>query len=232
MRSIFHPELEHSLVKQQIVIDGERAKHLIKSVRLNLNERVLLLDGKGRKGLSLVTQIGRHDLTLTIESIECNQNAGKIDLAICCSKKDAMEEIVRNSVELGIVRLIPIISTYAQRDFCWNSRLDRIAESALIQSNNPYFPEFCSTQTWDELLETITTYDQVFYFSSQSTGTVPQKMATRCLMIIGPEGGLSQEEERQLSQISNLHLLQLDTPIMRAATAQVAAVGWLKSLGF
>lgn len=232
MRSIFYTELNQVQNGQQIVLSDDRAKHLIKSVRINIGENVLLLDGIGGRATASVCHVTKHEIVFTITQITQNLSDSTIDLAICCCKKEAMEEIIRNAVELGIGKIYPIESQYAQRDFEWNARLDRIAESALIQSNNLFFPQQMSALGWKDFLNLVSSYQQVFYFSSQQRGGKTASLRGRCLMIIGPEGGLSTDEEQGLIDIPTVQLVQLLTPIMRAPTALTAAVGWLKALGF
>lgn len=232
MRSILYPELNQVQNGQQICFADERAKHLIKSVRINIGEDILLLDGVGKKALASIGHITKNEIVLSVNQVEQCSSAATIDLAICCCKKEAMEEIIRNAVELGIGKIYPIESQYAQRDFEWNARLDRIAESALIQSNNLFFPQQMSVLGWKDLLSLVSSYQQVFYFSSQQRGGIPAALKGRCLMIVGPEGGLSADEEQGLIDIPTVQLVQLLTPIMRAPTALTAAVGWLKALGF
>ncbi len=232
MRSLYLNNASELKVHQTIVIDGEGAHHLIKAVRISLHERLLLLDGQGARIEAEVIQLSKHQVTVTVLNVEQKEVVHGIDVAICCCKKEAMEEMVRNAVELGISSIIPVLSQFSQRDFEWNARHQRIAESALIQSNNLYFPKQSQIVSWQELLVLAEKYDNIFYFSSQQSGRSPQPIEGNCLVIIGPEGGLTELEEEQLQQVPKLQLVQLKTPIMRAPTALTASIGWLKALGF
>ena len=73
-------------------------------------------------------------------------------------------------------------------------------------------------------------YDKVFTFSSSDNTQKPRsqiKGFKKALVVIGPEGGFSQEEETILGNDQKTTMINLPTPILRAPHALSAAVGFL-----
>lgn len=229
MKAVYWRESFNEL--HALKIEGEQAHHLIKVARVKVGEEVLVLNGKGFVAKSRVTIVSKKDLSLEIIEVTKVDNLGTIDLLIMVPKKEYLEDIFRSSVELGIRRIYPMVSTYSQQSFEVNNRLERIMESALVQSNNPFFPEIKPLLQFHDLDTLLDNYEEIFYFSSQTKevrGARPHRASA--LLIIGPEGGLSPEEEQYLFDHDAVQLIHLDGPILRSVTAVPTAFGYISAL--
>lgn len=227
MRAIFYdepiPEVGDAL------IEGERARHLIKSSRVRKNEKVLLLNGKGQVACAHIVEITKKEVIVQIESIEIMPRLHEIDLIVCLPKKDAFEDIIRSAMELGVGRIIPCYSEYSIRNFKYLERFDKIIESAMIQSNNPYQIKIEDVVEFNEIEQIISEYKNTFYFSSQTKLKGGVASSGRSVIIIGPEGGMSLSEEESLTSNADISLIHLNCPILKAQTAVSAGVGFLLS---
>src|SRR5690606_7785814 len=108
-------------------------------------------------------------------------------------------------------------------------RMNKHLVSAMEQSNNYILPELelnvLSTLDFSQ-------YDNVYLFSTRKVeGDVKSKLTTaeRNLILIGPEAGFSTQELIQIEKLSQIKLINLPTPILRAPTAVSCAVGYLLS---
>ena len=215
----------------QLNVEGDVAKHLTKVARIKLEERVLALNGRGAKALTKVSLLLKKEVVLQVEKIEKMKKSFFLDLAICTPKKDAFEQILKNSTEIGFSKIIPVRSKFSQLEYVATERYEKIVESALIQSNNCFIPEIHHQLDFVALSELAQKYDQVVYFSSRDleTGSL-EKVEGKILMIVGPEGGLSiGEEEFLVKDIKNLTSLHLPTPILRAPNAVSVGAGLILS---
>ncbi len=228
MRAIFFEEMDQLGPGLSTVVEGERAKHLIKSVRIRVGEEVLLMDGKGAVAEAEISEVLKKEVVITVKAMRFIPKEQTIDLLICLPKKDAFEDIVRSSVELGISKIIPCYSEYSQSPFKMSERYDRIIESGLIQSNNPYAPIIDEARSLTDIANISSGYDHVLYLSSvKGNEFKPIEKVRNMLLIIGPEGGLSEAEEEQLSFVKDIQTIHINCPIMRAPTAFNVGVGYI-----
>jgi 16S rRNA (uracil1498-N3)-methyltransferase len=96
-----------------IVISGERAHHL-NVVRVKVGEEILILNGRGLKFFAKIINITKKDIALKIFKFERSTPNDILDLAIATPKKEAFEDILKISVELGINQIVPLFSQYCQ----------------------------------------------------------------------------------------------------------------------
>ncbi|MCK5882237.1 MAG: 16S rRNA (uracil(1498)-N(3))-methyltransferase [Bacteriovoracaceae bacterium] len=228
MRAIFLESMENLGPGLSTCLEGDRAKHLIKSIRINEGEELLLMDGKGTVAKATVTEILKKQVVLTIASTRFVPKEKEIDLLICLPKKDAFEEIVRGAVEMGISKIIPAYSEFSQGKFKPSERYDRIIESGIIQSNNAHGPILSAAIDLTDLENISSFYDKIIYFSSRKGDALSLSGdEKKILLIIGPEGGLSEEEEKILAEHKKAETIHIPCPIMRAPTAFNVGVGYL-----
>ena len=227
MRAIFYSfQKENDL--RSIIVTDDSAKHLI-VVRIRVNEEILVLNGCGQKALTKVMVIAKNYIELIVLSVEDAKPTHKINLAIANPKKEAFEDILKIAVELGIQNIYPLTSKYSQYSYIYNDRIQRILESALIQSNNPFLP---AIHPQAELLDYLESFDTPLYFfnSRQNNCGKPEKISKAQTILIGPEGGFSLTEEDLILSKHNVFSIHLPTPILRAPTAVASSIGYLLSL--
>jgi 16S rRNA (uracil1498-N3)-methyltransferase len=197
-------------------------------VRIELNEELLLLNGKG---LCVITQVTGHTkrlLTLKYISSLQNQKNDRLDVALGMPKKDALDLSLKQSVELGFGKIILVKSDYSQIKFPEDDRLQSLLVSALEQSNAAYIPQVVKSDwqdiSWNE-------YKTVVLMDSQTDKSelLPngQGIEGSVLLVVGPEGGFSPAEREFLHALSHVKILKLPTPIMRTPTALAAGAGIL-----
>ncbi|MBL6990036.1 MAG: 16S rRNA (uracil(1498)-N(3))-methyltransferase [Bacteriovoracaceae bacterium] len=238
MRAIFYdvPTLDDLQIGSLIKIEKERAHHLIKVVRINIGEKILLLSGKGHKIFCTVKSVSKYLVEVEIEDIKFCPPNSSLDLALCMPKRDAFEEVLRFAVEIGIQKIIPLYSKFSARNFKVTSRHSKVIESAIIQSNNPYDIKIEEINKFESIEEMAKNYKRVFYFTSQyalnNYDDLHNKIAddAKCLMIIGPEGGLSLQEENLIKTLNNIKVFHLPSNILKTPTAVCVASGFLMGI--
>lgn len=224
MRAFFVDELPES--GDEITLEGDTFNHL-KVVRLKSNEGFLLLDGRGGQSYAnLVSLEKRYAIVKTQKPIYSEQSS-TFDLAIGIVKKDAFDLCLKMAVELGVRRIIPIESKYAQRYELNHERANRLMIQALEQSNSRWLPELVGPTNITELVKNSQNYSQVIVMG-MSTGVHPanlKQLSGELLGVIGPEGGFDSSEEDLLADQKNTSAVHLPTPILRTPTALAALAG-------
>jgi 16S rRNA (uracil1498-N3)-methyltransferase len=226
MRAVFLKEdLDVNQIKSII---GDSAHHL-NVVRSKENDEIILLNGNGKKGFAKIVSISKKEIIVNIERIEIAENNNKIELVFSTPKKDAFEDIIKFCVELGVNKIQPLSSKFSQFDFVANERIDRLIESAMIQSNNLFWPEILPQIPLDKFLEVNEL--MFIYFSSRPVkNNLALNSSEKVKILIGPEGGFSPDESEKILLHKNVNLIHFNTPILRAPTAVATSIGYLLSL--
>lgn len=234
MRSVFVENLDLSASK--IVLKSKDYHHLINVIRLKKNEKVLLFDKCENVLNAQVVLITKKDIELVIleKSKYQKRSQHSFSVALGKLKKDALDLSIKQLVEIGCENIIIYQSSFSQSYPLKWDRVEKLIISAMEQSNNFVFPKVTELN-FDKLVEKISkNSDQVVYFSSLETEVSErdQKIDTfpiSPLLIIGPEGGLSDLEEKKILDKTSF-VLNLPTPILRAQTAVSFCSGfWLGS---
>ena len=231
MRALYLKDLKSEIHKNIVTISGEKANHLRKVVRIKVGEKILLLNGNGFSAEGLIESYNKKEIQVKILELKHKETKGPFfDLAFCTPKKNACDEIFKIATELGVGEIHPIHSEYSSRYPLNFERVGKVLESALIQSNNPYFPKVNDVLNFNDLGKLFVHYDKVFTFSSTADVKVSRsqiKGFKKGLVVIGPEGGFSPEEEAFLESEKKTTVIHLPTPILRAPHALSVAVGFL-----
>lgn len=213
------------LENDQLTIEGDRFHHLVKVVRAKVSDEVMVLDGKGSKAIARVNSINKRDIELSLSQKETLANPHILSVMIGCPKKDAAEEILRRSTELGIKKIIFFEAEHSPWSYVSSDRSEKIIESALIQSNNLWAPEVLALGK-NELEAELAHYQRGLWLHLQNEEKKALTSHLPDLLCIGPEAGWSAAEVEFFRSKSNLSMLTLKTPILRAEHALSVAAGY------
>lgn len=226
MRAIYY-QFDKSQKLTTISVMGDAAKHL-NVVRVKEDEEILLLNGKGLKAITKVKSLSKNQIDLEVQEYLESVHFHQISLAIAAPKKDAFEDILKMAVELGVLNIYPLSSDFSQYEYSESDRVQRILESALIQSNNAFMPIIHPQIKLAKFLETLNS--PLFFFNSRPENCgKAEKIIGEKIVLIGPEGGFSAAEESSIISKSNVFSIHLPTPILRAPTAVASSIGYLLS---
>ena len=154
-----------------------------------------------------------------------------VTLYLCLTKGDKMDTAVRQAVEMGVSKIVPVLSTncVSRPDdkslIKKQERWQKIADEAAGQSGRGILPEVTQCISFKKAAELIKNDDLCLFFY-EIGGTPLDKLNNNTKtvsVIIGPEGGFSKEEAEKLESIG-ARVTTLGPRILRAETAPVAAV--------
>ena len=225
MRSVFVENLNLYIpeTSTNIILKVKEYHHLVNVIRLKVNEKILLFDKEQNIFSVQVLKIDKKEIEFEIsEKKKAEKRALNFSLALGKLKKDALDLSIKQLVEIGCQSIIIFESSFSQSYKLKSERIDKLIISAMEQSNNFVFP----TIVEKNLSELLKTDENIIYFTSiakkhQKIDTLPSD----CLLIIGPEGGLSEREEKAISERCQ-NMIHLPTPILRAQTAVSFCLGY------
>lgn len=210
-------------IEENYVLSEPSVHHLVNVVRIQKGEEVLLLNGRGLKVKALVEYVSRKEVRLKRISSTQEERTYHFDLALGVPKKEALELCLRESTELGFESIYLVESEFSQLKNLDQERLEKILISALEQCNAGFLPKVILAK-WDDV--PWGNYADLILLDSrkderpQNLKLSPEK---KKLLIVGPEGGFSLNELKNLYSKEFIRGVNLPTPILRTPTA--VAVG-------
>ena len=214
-------------------IGGDDARHILKSLRMKVGESLTVCDTKGFDYNCVISNCTGDRVEL--EVLEKHQNSTEptvfVTLYLCLTKGDKMDTAVRQAVEMGVSKIVPVLSTNCvsrpedKQMSKKRERWQKIADEAAGQSGRGILPEVGECVTLKKVAEGIKDVDLCLFFY-EIGGTPLSKIDEKTkniAVIIGPEGGFTRDEAEML-EISGARVTTLGPRILRAQTAPVAAV--------
>lgn len=214
-------------------LEGEDALHITKSLRMKEKDRLTLCDINGVEYECEIKSVGVSVEVLVLESKACeNEPTVKVTLYQGLPKSDKMELIIQKAVELGVTRIVPLITSRCISRPDTKSmekkikRWQKIAKEAAKQSRRGLIPKIDNIID----LKDIRSKDEdeacfmVFYENGgEKIRNIINKKPRDISIIVGPEGGFSEEEIAFLSE-QNVKIATLGKRILRTETAPLAAL--------
>ena len=216
-------------------LTGDTARQITKVLRLREGDCICLLDGSGNEHNARISAISKDEVAARIfDTGSCaNEAKLRLTLAICHPKGDKLELIVQKATELGISRVVivnsertvarPEDSKIAERLIRWR----RIAAEAAEQSCRSCIPEIDGVISFDELVDSISGYQLALVAWEDENKTSLRDVIhgksniESVLLIIGPEGGLTNREV-EVTKSAGAMCVTFGKRVLRSETAAIA----------
>lgn len=220
-------------------ITGEDAKHIEKSLRMRVGEELTLVS-QGEECLCGITGFSLGDVEVEVKSrCLCNKEADvQVTLFQSLTKGDKMDLIVQKSVELGVHRIVPVVTSRCvsrpdQKALSKKiERWQKIALGAAQQSCRGIVPCVGEALSFEQALSQASTLDCgiIFYEGGgKSLKTFTDKGYKSIGIFVGCEGGFETSEVEK-AQAQGVTPATLGRRILRAETAPLAALSAIMCL--
>lgn len=217
-------------------LDSDAANHVARVLRLKQGYKIILFNGDGHDYLSEITDVSKKSVQiLPLEkNAITNESPLNIHLAQGISRGDKMDFTIQKSVELGIMEITPVFSERCgvkltgERLEKKHQQWQKIAISACEQSGRAIVPIVHPPISLSEFLDQETQQLKLNLHPKASTSiktiTIPD---CGVRFIIGPEGGLSDDEISQ-ARDANYTDIQLGPRVLRTETAALTLLASLQ----
>lgn len=222
----------------EVIIEGSAANHIGRVLRLRTGDEITLFNGEGGEYPATLTAIERQQVHAQVGAFnprEC-ESPLLITLAQGISRGERMDYTLQKSVELGVNRIVPLITERcgvkldekraAKRLQHWQG----VIISACEQCGRNRIPELLPITSLSSWLDQQGTAGLNLVLHHRATLSLAglAKPNTPVTFLIGPEGGLSNSEINATEQCS-FQGIQLGPRILRTETAGVAALTALQT---
>lgn len=225
---------KYNITGDQYIISGENAKHISKVLRMHKGEELTLVTPDRTQCLCEVFSINSDSVTVDVISKKPCENEPDVFVTLyqALPKSDKMDYIIQKCVELGVSRIVPVLSARcvsrpdAKSLAKKRERWQKIALQAAMQSRRGIVPEVCPCVSFQNAAELTKSNEKTIIFYEMGGSPVKKLLcvAPKTLgMFIGSEGGFEQSEV-DLIEKSGGSAATLGKRILRAETAPLAAM--------
>ena len=208
----------------RVELDAGQANYLGNVMRLGEGAELLVFDGSSGEWLARISEAGKKRMALIVERRTREPEAiPDVWLAFAPVKRTQTDWLVEKATELGVAKLIPVITQRTIAERVKLERLGSIAIEAAEQCGRTRLPTIDEPVSLAQFLKQA---DRAIYFADEGGGE-PAATAFKpgpAVILTGPEGGFTDDERAAIRGLSNAIPVTLGPRILRAETAALAAL--------
>lgn len=225
----------------QIILHDDEHHHLSRVLRHKSGDRVWVTDGQGVMFSGTILEIGKRRTIVEIDQQFRNygEEPFRLILAQALPKASRFEWLLEKGTEIGVAAFWPMVTQFSTVKSEKNNlvRWQRIIKAAVKQCGRSVLPAIEKPQSFGEILEKAGEFEYRWIAHTPAPETVKMwsshqpiewQQGENGLLLIGPEGGFSEEEVEQAAQ-ADFVFLDLGKRRLRSETAGIVAASLLLS---
>ncbi len=226
-------------VGELAVVDGDEGFHAANVRRIRVGEKIDLSDGLGGIARCVVEEVGKG--TLTARALDLRvvpEPTPRITVVQALPKSDRSELAIELATEAGADAFIAWQASRCVARWDAQARVDKglrrwraVARSAARQSRRAHIPTVSGVVSTTELVERVRDIEEtpvlvLHESATQPITEVPVAEAASLLLVVGPEGGIADDEIAALAG-AGATTVRLGPTVLRTSTAAAVALGAL-----
>ncbi|WP_406666101.1 16S rRNA (uracil(1498)-N(3))-methyltransferase [Gallaecimonas sp. GXIMD1310] len=214
-----------------VTLGSDGANHVGRVLRMQPGEIIRLFNGDGNDYPATLQEVSKKQVVAEISGVNVLHNESPLALTLgqVISRGDRMDFVIQKSVELGVKQIVPLFSERCGVKLSGErlekkvSQWQKIAISACEQSGRAWVPEITPVQQLADWVKAPFAGHSLTLspYATQTIATLPA--STQARLLIGPEGGFTDEEVALASQAGFTDVL-LGPRVLRTETAALAAI--------
>ena len=221
------------------VVEGDEGFHAANVRRIRPGEKLDLSDGAGGVAHCVIEEVGKGTLTARVLHRRIfAAPTPSITVVQALPKSDRSELAIELATEAGADSFVAWQSSRCVARWDGQARVDKglrrwraVARSAARQSRRAYIPEVSGVVSTKELVERVRDIEStpVLVLHESATQPITEVSLTDAealLLLVGPEGGIDDDELAALSG-AGATVVRLGPTVLRTSTAAAVALGAL-----
>jgi 16S rRNA (uracil1498-N3)-methyltransferase len=226
-------------VGEVAVVDGDEGFHAANVRRIRPGEELDLSDGAGEVAHCVIEEVGNGRLSARVMARRTVASpTPTVTVAQALPKSDRSELAVEVATEAGADAFVAWQASRCVARWDGQAKVDKglrrwraVARSAARQSRRAYIPPVSGVVSTTELVERVrdTASTRVLVLHESATlsiADVPLAQADSLVLIVGPEGGIAEDELAALTE-AGATAVRLGPTVLRTSTAAAVALGAL-----
>ncbi len=217
----------------EIIIDDAQFHHLINVIKQKTGDEISVFDGKTGEYIYKISKVEKKQLVAhKIKKIKDFVPSLDIWLLFAPLKKDATDFVIEKATELGVKKIIPVITKRVNNHNFNQKRAIMQAIDASKQCERHDVPEIEEPLKLKEVIKNWDN-DRTLYpllersEASNIYAAFNENKSQKIAILVGPEGGFDDEEKDILKKFAPISLGQR---ILRAETASLAAIACYQAI--
>ncbi len=234
----FYPFQPHD--RQITLDDPDEFMHLARVLRLKPGDAVEIVNGQGGLAFGVIREVGRALAVIAFEMIsqDPGRTAPRLTMVCALPKKAKFETIIEKCTELGVDRIIPLMTARTEVDLSGERagskqvRYARIVVNAAKQCQRLWFPEVMAPVTLTQAISMVSGPGKAVFFPwlegsrvSLATAFAAHKGAGEVAFFIGPEGDFT-PQEAALAIGAGAVAVTLGSNVLKVDTAAMAVMAF------
>jgi 16S rRNA (uracil1498-N3)-methyltransferase len=224
----------------EVLLPEQAGEHVARVLRLERGHPLILFNGDGREYDACLAALAKRAVTAEITGTRevDRETPLRLTLAQGIARGEKMDWILQKATELGVARIVPIVTERTEVKLDEERAERRLAHwtqviaGACEQSGRARLPALDPPQRLDRWLGTLGDAPEL-RLALRPGGDMQMrqlgKMENGAVLVVGPEGGLSDGDIAMLNQ-TGFRGLRLGPRILRTETAGIAALAALQAL--
>jgi len=224
------------------IIDGDLYRHMVKVLRLQTGDEVVLCNGEGIDFNATIIEIGKRNLSLEISASPAQASTQSIHPSLTLiqglPKGDKFDFIIQKATELGIKSIVAFPAAHSVVKIDWAqtenriSRWEKIAKEAARQSERASIPTITLAKNLDAALHDAIDSVKLLLWERESHCHLRETLSmhvkpSSIALLVGPEGGFSAPEV-SVAKTQGFMPVSLGSRILRTETASIAMISILQ----
>lgn len=237
MRRFYTPK--ENFQAQKAILNLAETRHLRDVLRLREGAEVYVFDGEGKEFLGAIEKISKRETLLEIireitpSALESNLD---LTLAVALLKGEKFDLVVQKSVELGVMRIIPLNTKRADVKLTsGEKKLERwrkIALEAAKQSGRAKLMQIEKPTDFEKFLEISAPLrfcgeNLILFLERNGASFAEIQTAKKIIAVVGAEGGW-EDSEIETAREKGFQIITLGGRILRAETAAISTAAILQ----
>ena len=222
---LFHPE---NITENTTGLLSKEHTHYVANVMRLKRGSNLNFFNKDGEWLSEIIFLDRDRIEVKfLNKVKESSKLSNIELAICLVKKSPMEIILQKATELGVSKIIPIVSERTEVKEINFERANKIVVEATEQSSQLIPPQISEVTKLKDFLKNLDSSSKLLFADVNSKDNLKSKVfeeAKTLSVLIGPEGDFSPSERELILANSHVVSFTISKNILRSDTAVISAI--------
>lgn len=224
-------------LERTVALEEAPSRHLGKVLRMTPGREVRVFNGAGGEYTGRIVSVDKKAVALELTAFDPDDRQSPLDLelAIGVSRGDRMDWVLQKATELGASR-ISLLFTERTEVKLKGERLEKkrahwqqVLVSACEQCQRNRLPQLAIPDSLEDWLAQCDAELRFVLHHRDSKGLPTDVAPKRVALLVGPEGGLS-EEEIGRARSAGCEPLTLGPRVLRTETAPVAAISLVQYL--
>jgi 16S rRNA (uracil1498-N3)-methyltransferase len=209
------------------LLSKEHTHYVVNVMRLKRGSKINFFNKEGEWKSEIIFLAKDRVEVKILQKVRQSMTFSNIELAICLVKKNPMETILQKATELGVGKIIPIVSDRTEVKELNFERANKIVVEATEQSNQLIPPQISEVKNLKDFLKNLDGSSKLLFADVNSKDNLKAdalKGAKTLFVLIGPEGDFSPLERELILKNSDVVPFTISRNILRSDTAVISAI--------